>query len=90
MAGCLRVVRTSGPRTAREATMHLTTHRSGTDPTGLGLWYRFCWRLSYTALSLYGPAELGSEQDPRRAMRRERQARTAMAGRPRTPEISAR
>lgn len=71
--------------------MHLTKKRISNDSApGVGLWYRLCWRVSYTALSLYGPAELGSGQDPRRAMRREREARMAMARRSRALEVTAR
>ncbi|HEY0617834.1 MAG TPA: hypothetical protein VGD15_09605 [Kribbella sp.] len=46
---------------------------------GLGLLYRFKWRLTWLLLHVAGPADLPDHADPRRRMERERAARVARA-----------
>jgi len=46
---------------------------------GLGLVYRFRWRLTWLLLHIAGPATLPDHLDPRRRMERERAARVARA-----------
>ena len=55
-------------------------HTSGDamrDNTGLGLGYRFAWRLEYIGVSCFGPAQHMPATDPKRRLRRERAARVA-------------
>ena len=49
------------------------------DHEGLPLGYRFGWRLRYALTSVFGPAQLGTADDPQARLRRERQARVAAA-----------
>ena len=49
------------------------------DNEGLSLWYRIMYRIKYVGLHLYGPAQLGTEDDPQARLVRERQARVAAA-----------
>ncbi|WNB84556.1 hypothetical protein [Cellulomonas sp. ATA003] len=51
------------------------------DREGLTLRYRIGYRIRYTALHLFGPAQLGGAADPHARMRRERAARVAAARR---------
>jgi len=48
---------------------------------GLGLWYRFRWRVRYILVNVFGPARLGDDDDPAAELRRERQARIDQAHR---------
>lgn len=49
------------------------------DHEGLSLGYRFGWRLRYALTSVFGPAQLGTMDDPQARLRREREARVAAA-----------
>lgn len=57
---------------------------------GLSLGYRLGWRLRYIAMSVFGPAQLGTADDPLMRLQREkrekvesaRRAREAQAPRP--------
>ncbi len=49
------------------------------DNEGLSLGYRFIWRLKYTGLQVFGPAQLGDERDPQRRLERERAAKVEAA-----------
>ena len=49
------------------------------DNTGLGLGYRFAWRLEYIGVSCFGPAQHMPATDPKRRLRRERAARVIAA-----------
>ena len=53
------------------------------DREGLSLGYRIGYRLRYTALHLFGPAQLGGGADPHRRLERERAARVDAARRAR-------
>lgn len=46
---------------------------------GLGIGYRISYRLRVVGLTLFGPAQLGEQNDPRRALERERAERVARA-----------
>jgi hypothetical protein len=48
---------------------------------GLSLAYRIGWRIRYLGWHLFGPAQLQGDQDPHERLRRERQARVAVARR---------
>ena len=50
------------------------------DREGLTLGYRVRWRLRYIALSVFGPAQLGTD-DPQERLRQERRDRAAAAHR---------
>lgn len=50
-----------------------------TENEGLTLGYRFMWRLKYTGLHVFGPAQLGDERDPQRRLERERAAKVEAA-----------
>ncbi len=49
------------------------------DREGLSLGYRFGWRLRYVLTGIFGPAQLGTMDDPQSRLRRERAARVAAA-----------
>ena len=49
----------------------------------VGFWYRVGWRINYTLLTVLGPAQLGSGQDPRERMLAERAERERRAARER-------
>lgn len=49
------------------------------DREVLSLGYRFRWRLRYILLSVFGPAQLGTQEDPQSRLRREREAKVAVA-----------
>ena len=49
------------------------------DNEGLSLGYRILYRIKYVGLHMYGPAQLGSEDDPQARLVRERQAKVAAA-----------
>jgi hypothetical protein len=53
------------------------------DREGLSLAYRIGYRIRYTTLQLFGPAQLGGGADPHRRLERERAARVAAARRAR-------
>ena len=55
---------------------------SSADREGLSVGYRIRWRLRYAALSVFGPAQLGTD-DPQEQLRRERRDRVAAARRAR-------
>ncbi|KRE60124.1 hypothetical protein [Nostocoides sp. Soil756] len=42
---------------------------------GLSLGYRLGWRFRYIATSVFGPAQLGTAEDPQQKLLRERQRR---------------
>ncbi|HET6968848.1 MAG TPA: hypothetical protein VFI44_11240 [Ornithinibacter sp.] len=46
---------------------------------GLSIGYRIGWRLRYLATSVFGPAQLGTADDPQLRLRRERERRVAAA-----------
>jgi hypothetical protein len=46
---------------------------------GLSIGYRIGWRLRYLAMSVFGPAQLGTEDDPQVRLRRERARKVAVA-----------
>jgi hypothetical protein len=46
---------------------------------GLSIWYRMGWRFRYLAMSVFGPAQLGTADDPQIRLRRERESRVAAA-----------
>ena len=46
---------------------------------GLSLGYRLVYRVRHAGLSLFGPAQLGEEEDPRRRLEREREAKVREA-----------
>ncbi|WP_298456092.1 hypothetical protein [uncultured Cellulomonas sp.] len=50
---------------------------------GLSLRYRIGYRIRYTTLHLFGPAQLGGGTDPHRRLERERAAKVAAARRAR-------
>ncbi len=50
---------------------------------GLSLRYRLMYRLRYTLLHVFGPAQLGGAADPHRRLERERAARVDAARRAR-------
>ena len=43
--------------------------------TGLPIGYRIGWRLRYALVSVFGPAQLGTADDPQQKLRRERDRR---------------
>jgi hypothetical protein len=63
-----------GPQDREEGPMDRTTSNEG-----LSHWYRFGWRVRYILLNVFGPAQLGDDNDPSTALRRERQARVDRA-----------
>ncbi|WP_286175856.1 hypothetical protein [Arthrobacter sp. NEB 688] len=50
---------------------------------GLSLGYRIGWRVRYLLTSVFGPAQLGTEDDPQNRLRRERARRVEEARRSR-------
>ncbi len=57
---------------------------SKADSEGLSLGYRIFYRIKYIGLSVFGPAQLGDDEDPRARMRRERERKVAAARRAKT------
>ena len=53
------------------------------DREGLSLGYRILYRIRYIGLHMYGPAQLGEEDDPHMRLKRERQAKVDAARRER-------
>lgn len=49
------------------------------DREGLSLGYRIMYRIKYVGLHMFGPAQLGSEDDPQARLARERQEKVAAA-----------
>ena len=49
------------------------------DREGLSLGYRIMWRIKYAGLHVFGPAQLGTENDPQARPTRQREARAAAA-----------
>ena len=49
------------------------------DVEGLSIGYRIGWRLRYLATSVFGPAQLGTADDPQLKLKRERQRRVEQA-----------
>ena len=49
------------------------------DREGLSLGYRIMYRIKYVGLHMFGPAQLGSEDDPQARLVRERAAKVAAA-----------
>jgi len=49
------------------------------DREGLSLGYRIMHRIKYLGWHLYGPAQLGEEDDPHRRLERQRAAKVAAA-----------
>lgn len=54
------------------------------DREGLSLGYRIMWRLKYAGLHVFGPAQLGTEDDPQARLVRQREAKVAAARAART------
>jgi hypothetical protein len=52
---------------------------SRAEVEGLSIGYRIGWRLRYLATSVFGPAQLGTADDPQVRLRRERDRRVAEA-----------
>ena len=50
-----------------------------TGSTGLPIGYRIGWRLRYAATSVFGPAQLGTADDPQMKLKRERERRLQQA-----------
>lgn len=48
-----------------------------TDDEGLSLWYRFGWRVRYALNGVFGPAQLGTTDDPQSRLRAERAEKVA-------------
>ncbi len=49
------------------------------DKTGLSVGYRLWWRVKYTVLTFYGPADQSGPRDPRWRLRAERLAKVNAA-----------
>ena len=49
------------------------------DNTGLSIGYRMGWRLEYSGVSVFGPAQHVPASDPKRRLRRERARRVIAA-----------
>lgn len=49
------------------------------DSEGLSLGYRIGYQIRYLGLRIFGPAQLGDNEDPQARMRRERQRKVAAA-----------
>lgn len=49
------------------------------DRTGLSLGYRIMWRIRYVGVSVFGPAQLDPDNDPKDNLLRERQRKVAAA-----------
>ena len=47
--------------------------------SGLPIGYRLGWRLRYALVSVFGPAQLGTADDPQQKLRRERERRVEQA-----------
>ncbi len=60
----------------------MTARRNG----GLSLGYRIGWRVRYVLTIMFGPAQLGADEDPQERLRRERAARVEAARHGRRPE----
>jgi hypothetical protein len=59
------------------------------DRTGLSLGYRIGWRLRYAAVSVFGPAQLGTDDDPQMRLRREKREKVEAAHRARNAHPAA-
>jgi hypothetical protein len=51
------------------------------DHEGLSLAYRIGWRVRYAGVSVFGPAQLGTEDDPQMRLRREKRDKVEAARR---------
>ena len=49
------------------------------DSEGLSLGYRIRYQIRYLGLLVFGPAQLGDNEDPQARMRRERERKVAAA-----------
>ncbi len=49
------------------------------DSEGLSLRYRIWYQIRYLGLHVFGPAQLGDQEDPQARMRRERERKVAAA-----------
>ncbi len=49
------------------------------DRTGLSLGYRIMWRIRYVGVSVFGPAQLDPDNDPKDNLLRERTRKVAAA-----------
>ncbi|MCH8612875.1 hypothetical protein [Arsenicicoccus dermatophilus] len=49
------------------------------DNTGLSLGYRIMWQLRYLGVSVFGPAQLDPDNDPKDNLIRERRRKVAAA-----------
>lgn len=49
------------------------------DRTGLSLGYRIMWRIRYMGVSVFGPAQLDPDDDPKDNLRKERERKVAAA-----------
>ena len=52
---------------------------SRAEVEGLSIGYRIGWRMRYLMMSVFGPAQLGTADDPQMRLRRERENRVAQA-----------
>ena len=50
-----------------------------TEGTGLPIGYRIGWRVRYALVSVFGPAQLGTADDPQLKLQRERERRVQQA-----------
>ena len=57
--------------------MGFVTEHAGHE--GLSMGYRVMYRIKHAGLSVFGPAQLSEEQDPRRRLERERAAKIEAA-----------
>lgn len=60
------------------------------DREGLSLGYRIGWRLRYAAMSVFGPAQLGTDDDPQVRLQREKRERVESARRARETQSTRR
>ena len=49
------------------------------DRTGLSLGYRIMWRIRYVGVSVFGPAQLDPDNDPKDNLLRERRRKVSAA-----------
>lgn len=49
------------------------------DREGLSLGYRIMYRIKYVGMHVFGPAQLGEQQDPHMRLKRQREAKVAAA-----------
>lgn len=69
------------PRPTPPAGAPLSEDTVAHDNEGLSIGYRIGWRIRYTVMHLFGPAQLSGQGDPHERLDRERAARVAEARR---------